>query len=141
MRGSICLYECWTHRAHAVAVTRCDNRCRWGGSRTSGMSGAPSREPKGMRRRHWRQIHASADSEHFGGGGKEIMRTETALTMIRCALWATRTRDHPPWGSNPRAQGQRLCALPTELGGLLFMRNPFYMSDQSSARLYFRMPE
>ena len=25
---------------------------------------------------------------------------------------------HPPWGSNPRPQGQEPCALPTELGGL-----------------------
>ena len=26
--------------------------------------------------------------------------------------------NHPPWGSNPRPQGQEPCALPTELGGL-----------------------
>ena len=26
---------------------------------------------------------------------------------------------HPPWGSNPRPQGEGPCALPTELGGLV----------------------
>ena len=30
-----------------------------------------------------------------------------------------RKAKHPPWGSNPRPQGQGPCALPTELGGLL----------------------
>ena len=46
------------------------------------------------------------------------MMVTCSLTCVRAVLCQCKPMDkHPPWGSNPRPQGQETCALPTELGG------------------------
>jgi hypothetical protein len=60
---------------------------------------------------------------------------------------ARRTENHPPWGSNPRPQGEEPCALPTELGGqcqsersLLRTQPRARVTTSSNIRRYHRHP-
>ena len=43
-------------------------------------------------------------------------RGSVALLRAALAMNLPSAEKHPPWGSNPRPQGEEPCALPTELG-------------------------